>query len=388
LALLRTLRQRTGAVEEVSGRQFVAPFVSYSRRKDEHLKTLAKFLLTCLLALGGLALADHSEVEDARITFFIWAGSNQGVVPMEVIEQFRADHPNVTIDILESNNTITYPQMVAAKRTTPKDPLVHCGFFNVDAMNRGDIDSMWESLSPESIPNMANVIDGYIRDGNRGVGYQMSGIGLLYNKDRVPEPPTSWTDLWSPEYEGKVVFFDYDTRMITIAARLNGGDEYDPDPGFEAWAGNATNIRALVDSNDAVKNLLVSGDAWIAPWFSSLANVWISEGAPLGFVTPVEGAIAFPIYLTISQGVTDAERVVCEDLLNTLLAPEHAARYGELTYAVPVVENAALSDEQMNNPDLNIEVARNALLFDYAHIAEVSSEWRERWDREVKFRLR
>ena len=57
-----------------------------------------------------------------EITFFIWAGSNQGIVPMEVIEAYRAEHPEVTINILESNNAITYPQMVAAKRTTPDDP--------------------------------------------------------------------------------------------------------------------------------------------------------------------------------------------------------------------------------------------------------------------------
>lgn len=353
------------------------------------MKRLLQALITAaLLSLLAAALADHAEVEDTKITFFIWAGSNQGVVPMEVIEQYRTEHPNVEIEILESNNTITYPKMVAAKRTTPDDPLVDCGFFNVDSMNKGDIDDMWESLDPEHIPNMANVLEQYIRPNNLGVGYQMSGIGLLYNTDKITDPPTSWTALWDPKYEGRVVMFDYDTRMMVIAARLNGGDEKNIEPGFEVWSEHADNIRALVDSNDALKNLLVSGDAWIAPWFSSLANVWIAEGAPLGYVTPEEGAIGFPIYLTISQGVTDAQRVVCEDLINRLLEPENAARYGQLTYAVPVVENAALSEEQQNDPNLNLDVAKNALLFDYAYIAEMTSEWKERWDREVKFKLR
>lgn len=353
------------------------------------MKKISKVLaLALFLTFTAAGFADHAKVEDAKITFFIWAGSNQGVVPRDVVAQYLEEHPNVEIEFLESNNTITYPQMVAAKRTTPDDPLVHCGFFNVDAMNKGDVDDMWESLDAEAIPNMQNVLGEFVRSGNRGVGYQMSGIGLLYNKDKVQDPPTSWTALWDPAYEGRVVMFDYDTRMMTIAARLNGGDEYNIDPGFEIWSENAENIRALVDSNDALKNLLVSGDAWIAPWFSSLANVWITEGAPLGYVTPEEGAIAFPIYLTISQGVTDEERVVCEDLINRLLSPENAARYGELTHAIPVVENAALSEEQRNNPDLNLDVARNALLFDYAHIAEMTTEWKERWDREVKFKLR
>jgi putative spermidine/putrescine transport system substrate-binding protein len=356
------------------------------------MKKVLRVSLTRLIAVGlfTLTAAGHAQAssENVTITFFIWAGSNQGVVPREVIAEYLQNNPNVTIEELESNNTITYPQMVAAKRTTPDDPLVHCGFFNVDSMNRGDVDGMWESLNPERISNMNNVLADYIRGDNRGVGYQMSTIGILYNADHVTEPPTSWTELWNPENRGRVTMFDYDTRMLSIAARLNGGNEYNIDPGFEVWAENAENFRALVDSNDAVRNLLVSGDAWYAPWFSSLATVWIEEGAPLGFATPEEGAIAFPIYLTIVEGVTDAERMVCEDLINALLEPEPAARYGELTNAIPLITNAALSEEQMADPNLQLSIAENAIQLDYAHIAEVSAEWRERWDREVKFRMR
>ncbi|MCL4187721.1 MAG: extracellular solute-binding protein [Rhodobacteraceae bacterium] len=340
------------------------------------------------LGLAAAAATAAPAQEPVTITFFIWAGSNQGIVPMEVIEAYRAANPHVTIEILESNNAITYPRMVAARMTTPDDPLVHCGFFNVDSMNKGDVDDMWESMNPERVTNMANVIPEFIREDARGVGYQMSGIGILYNKDAVATPPDSWTVLWAEGNDKKVTFFDYDTRMLAIAARLNGGDEYNIDPGFQTWANAAANIRALVDSNDGVKNLLVSGDAHYAPWFSSLANVWINEGAPLGFAVPKEGLIAFPIYLTIAKGVTDAERAVCEDLVNTLLEPDNAGRYGALTFAIPVVRNASQSPEQMANPMLNIELAETAILLDYKHIAEESAGWRERWDREVKFRMR
>ena len=348
-------------------------------------KSVAGSSLALLLSIAAIPAAAQ---EDVNITFFIWAGSNQGVVPMEVIEAYRAENPNVTIDIIESNNTITYPKMVAARRTTPDDPLVHCGFFNVDSMNKGDVDDMWVSITPDLVPNMENVLDRFIRPEGKGVGYQMAGIGILYNSEKVSEPPTSWSVLWEEGNDKEVVFFDYDTRMLTIAARLNGGDEYDIDPGFEVWAGAVDNIRALVDSNDGVKNLLVSGDALYAPWFSSIAAVWMEEGAPLGLAVPDEGMIAFPIYLTIGKGTTEAEQRVCGELINELLTPENAARYGQLTLAVPVVENAALSEEQMANPMLNIEVAEKAILLDYKHIAEMSSEWRERWDREVKFLMR
>lgn len=351
------------------------------------MKRLAAIALALLGSVGAATVPAKSE-EAVDITFFIWAGSNQGVVPMEVIEAYKKDHPGVTINILESNNAITYPKMVAAKRTTPDDPLVHCGFFNADALTKGDVDDMWAPIDAALVPNIGNVLENFRRSGDKGVGYQMSGIGILYNKDHVKEPPKSWSVMWDPANKGRVTMFDYDTRMLAIAARLNGGDEHNIDPGFKTWADNAENFRALVDSNDGVKNLLVSGDAWYAPWFSSLSNVWIKEGAPLAFAVPEEGAIAFPVYLTIVNGATDAEKKVCSDLLNTLLEPANAGKYGQLTSSIPVVKGVEMTEEQKSNPALNLDMAEKSILLDYGHIGKMTPEWRQRWDREVKFKLR
>ena len=345
-------------------------------------RILALLLIASLV--GGFASCARAQT---KLTFFIWAGSNQGIVPTEVISAYRSAHPDVTIDILESNNTITYPKMVAARRTTPDSPLVHCGFFNVDSITRGDVDDMWESMDPAKIPNMANVIGKYARPQNKGVAYQMSAIGLLYNKNAVKTPPDSWSALWDPAYKGKVVMFDYDTRALAIAARLNGGSETDIDPGFKVWAEHADNFRALVDSNDAVKNALSSGEARIAPWFSAIGRLWINEGAPFAFVIPKEGAIGFPLYLAIVKGVTPAQRAVCEDLINTLLDGKNAGRYGELTANIPTVKNATLSAAQAADPELNLDVASKAIVLDYSVIGRNTADWHRRWDREVKRRM-
>ena len=350
---------------------------------------MKRYVALTAALLAGIAAAPAVFAQDpVEITFFYWAGSNQGVVPQEVIDAYVSANPGVKINVLESNNAITYPQMVAARRTTPDDPLVHCGFFNVDAITKGDAEGMWATMDEAAIPNLSNIMEGFRRAEDRGVGYQMNAVGILYNKDAVSTPPTSWADLWSEEYRGRVTMFDYDTRMIAIAARLNGGDEFNVDPGFEVWAENAENFRALVDSNDAVKNLLVSGDAWAAPWFSSISNVWIEEGGPFGFAVPEEGAIAFPSYLAIVDGSDEAEKKVCSDLINTLLDAENAGRYGALTSSIPVVTNAVLTEEQLSNPMLNLQLAEDSVVLDYGHIGEVTPEWRQRWDREVKVNMR
>src|SRR5262245_36910200 len=110
-----------------------------------------------LVATTALALSitlAAAQTRDAKITFFIWAGSNQGVVPQEVFKAYREKHPKVEIEVLESNNMITFPKMVAAKRTTPDRPLVHCGFFNVDSITKGDFEDIWAKLDPARVRTM------------------------------------------------------------------------------------------------------------------------------------------------------------------------------------------------------------------------------------------
>jgi putative spermidine/putrescine transport system substrate-binding protein len=129
------------------------------------------------------------------------------------------------------------------------------------------------------------------------IGFETTVFGMLYNKDKVRTAPPSWSVLWNPDAKGKVTTFDYQWEALMLAAKLNGGSASKIEPGFKVWSQHAGNFKALVNSNDQLQNLLVSGDAYDAPWFSAIAHDWMTAGAPLGFTIPKEGAIAFPTYL-------------------------------------------------------------------------------------------
>src|SRR5919199_300979 len=104
-------------------------------------------------ASGAAPAASGDKV---KVTFFIWAGSNQGVVPREVADAYMKSHPNVEIEYLESTNAATYPKMVAAKKTTPDQPLVQFGFFNAATVDQGVVDDMWEPIDLAHVPNAKN----------------------------------------------------------------------------------------------------------------------------------------------------------------------------------------------------------------------------------------
>jgi len=343
------------------------------------------WIATLVFVLSLTLLPQIQAAPRVKLTMFIWAGANQGVVPREVVARYLRTHPNVEIEFWESNNTVTYPKMVAAKQANPNTPLINFGYFNIDVSNRGDTDDMWMSLSPARIPNMNTVHTSLRRPGNRGIGYGISAMGIMYNKNLVKDPPDSWSALWDPKWRGKVTFFDNNFIPLVLAARLNGGNEQNIDAGFRVWAENAKNLRALVTSNDQLKNLLVSGEALIAPWFTSIWKFWVEEGAPLGFVNPREGVVAFPIYLQIVKGSTPEQIRVAEEIINELLVADNNGRYARLTFGIPSISTAPLSPtvEQILSPKL----LDTAIWLDWATMGQKTSEWRQRWEREVKSRL-
>lgn len=341
--------------------------------------------LAVALSVSVFTAPSTTAAAKVKLTMFIWAGANQGVVPREVVARYVRSHPNVEIEFWESNNTVTYPKMVAAKQANPNNPLINFGYFNVDVSNRGDADEMWLPLDPARIPNLNTVHKSLLRPGNRGIGYGISALGIMYNKTLVKDPPASWTALWDPKWRGQVTFFDNNFIPLVLAARLNGGNEKNIDAGFRVWAENAKNLRALVTSNDQLKNMLVSGEALIAPWFTSIWKFWEEEGAPLGFVNPTEGVVAFPIYLQMVKGSTPEQIQVAEEIINELLVTDNNARYARLTFGIPSIRTAKLSPtvERILSPSL----LDTAIWLDWSTMGEKASEWRQRWEREVKSRL-
>ena len=57
-----------------------------------------------------------------KFTFFIWAGSNQGVVSREVFKAYREARPEVTIEELGIHQGHHLPKMVAGSADDARKP--------------------------------------------------------------------------------------------------------------------------------------------------------------------------------------------------------------------------------------------------------------------------
>jgi ABC-type Fe3+ transport system substrate-binding protein len=141
-----------------------------------------------------------------------------------------------------------------------------------------------------------------------------------------------------------------------------------------------------------VKDGLARGEALVAPYFTSFAISWNEEdatgGGPFGYVVPKEGIIAFTYYFQIIRGSRPEQVDVASDIINMYLWRDTIARYCNLTATIPAIKGAKLKPQYGMEAVFQPAAIEKAIQPDWAYVAEKTPEWRQRWDREVKARMR
>src|SRR6266849_5074702 len=148
-------------------------------------------------------------------------------------------------------------------------------------------------LPMEKIPNAAKVYPQYKAKEPYGVPIAASVIGIAYNAKKLKTAPTSWTDLWKPEYKGKVGLCTPASTLGTVAllsfAKSKGGSEAKIEPGFDAIKSLLPSVGSIAASPAALQTLLERGEVDIAPMWHANALVLKNKGTGMEVVFPKEG---------------------------------------------------------------------------------------------------
>jgi putative spermidine/putrescine transport system substrate-binding protein len=328
--------------------------------------------------------------EDLALSFFVFAGGTQSVLPRRVAQEYQAANPGTKIEIYESSNAQAYPLMKAARQASPDRPLVNFGYFNVATTAQGDADGMWESLDEARIPNLASVLPNLRRDANRGAAFCVSPVGIVYNRERVPNPPRNWLEIFTNRaWRGRVIGFDYSWQYSGVlpAVLLNGGDLSKPEAGFRFLAENASQYLTLVGSTQQAINLFASGQAWLCIYSKGIQMQMSRAGANVDFAIPQEGVMVIPLFLQILRGTRPEQRVVAERIINELLSPARVAQYCETEGYAPGTSGVTLPPALAAEPAFQQETIARAMRVDWDELARHDATYRRLWDRMVKARL-
>ncbi|MBE0671435.1 MAG: spermidine/putrescine ABC transporter substrate-binding protein [Anaerolineales bacterium] len=232
------------------------------------------------------------EFESTEINIFTWTE----YVPADIIDCFGLVYGvDVNVDYFSSNEEL-YTKMSLGGDVNPYD-VIHPSDYMIAVLIR---DGILQKLDQSKLPNSKNLDAGLLKAYGDSVNYvvpfQMGTQAIVYNSETVDTPPTSWADLWSTEYEGRIVSVD-DSRVVIGAALLTLG--YDINTTDEAQLEEAKqkllelmpNIRVF--DSDSPKTPLVAGDVDLGIVWNGEAFLAKQENPALEYVFPKEGSIIF-----------------------------------------------------------------------------------------------
>jgi putative spermidine/putrescine transport system substrate-binding protein len=275
-------------------------------------------------------------------------------------------------------------QNLAKMRASAGDPQLDVVGMDAPGMYPASREGLLMRLDPAKVPNMNDLVPWAVPPTGDFVannyGYQM----LAYNTKAVKSAPETWTDLWKPEYKGRVIIPDISTShgmfFIALVSKMESGDYFNSDAAFKKLTALKPNILTYWTGHDQVIQLLTSGQAWLTPWTADRAIYQVSVNAPVDLCVPVrEGALATPSFTGIAKGTKRPD--LAQAYLNVLLDPDIQAKVAATLFQGPTNKKAALTNDIARK---YLDLGGLKLLpIDWNKLLDIQSSWVDRWNREM-----
>lgn len=290
------------------------------------------------------ALAQASAQEVRSLTVLIQGGPVGDALRDIAAPLFTKGHPGTQVDLEVSSNTVTYPKMLATRDA----PILAGGMFNELFTALGVHDKLWAKLDLGNMPNASKVPVGLHPDNGLTMIFQQTPFGIMYNPDRV-EKPTSWTDLYKPEYKGRVSMWT--TNMDAYAmAGVAAGKGLSVDAGIQAWQPHRANIGAWVTSPVAEEDLVAKGEMWLAPHWGAWAEQARVLGKHVAFAIPKEGATLWSNHACSVVNLRANSNLLIQAYLDTWFDEDIQRQWLMKSFISPVLSSITIPDSMKSNP--------------------------------------
>jgi putative spermidine/putrescine transport system substrate-binding protein len=238
---------------------------------------------------AGLIAMPHVARAQARELVMIGYGTAQDDPIRRAAAELGRRHAGVTLRIIGGLSTEALAQIKAARGASPYDLAVMGTPAIINAVGEDVI----EPLTVARIPSLSR-LDPRFLPAARGVGVPVnfSGFGIAFNKQTVRTPPTTWADLWKPEFAGKVGLARPQSNLglgaVAIAARAFGRPDDDLQFGLEKWR----ELRPLVGrSPPLLQQMLERGEIDACVLWHDNTALAAATGLPFGYVKTTQPII-------------------------------------------------------------------------------------------------
>jgi putative spermidine/putrescine transport system substrate-binding protein len=237
-----------------------------------------------VFALSTLAMTTvsvHAQTSQETLTVMSW-GITQSA--LKVVSEDFTKQTGVKVRLIAQTGSAEGLARLQAMRNAPT---VDVWMSTAAVAERAFTDKqLFVPLPADKMPNLKMLAPGLATSGYASIYTYPLSIG--YRTDAVKTPITSWSDLWKPEYKGKLGLPDITTYQgrVLLLAEAAGGQPGSAETGFDTLKKLKPNIAMFYSSDAQARQALAQGDvAILVETPASLQRVK-DAGVPLTIVSP------------------------------------------------------------------------------------------------------
>ena len=245
-------------------------------------------LLAALLSLltgcdGSTTPADTSYMppEEERLVIYT---SHKEEVWWPIVKEFE-ERTGIWVDVVTGGSSQLLEQ-IRQEREAPR----------ADVMFGGGVESLEsysDCLEPCACSEKAQIPERYRSGKDLWTPFSSLPVVLIYNTKLVdPTWLTSWSDLLSDRFRGKIAFADPGVSSFTSLVTYLDAMGQSPEECLPQLAASLEDRQ--LDSSGDVLSAVAQGSDWVGITLEETALQWIAAGEDLGMVYPSDGTSSVP----------------------------------------------------------------------------------------------
>jgi putative spermidine/putrescine transport system substrate-binding protein len=223
--------------------------------------------------------------------------------------------------------------------------------------------------------------------GAYGPAITMQAIGIAYNPKSVKTPPTSWADLWKPEYKNRVGITSLASTLglafLAGINRVEGGEDSNMDRAFAKLKTLLPNLAAVSANFGAHGALFQQGEIDIGVQNFNFAEELKAKGVSIEFVRVDSGTPAWKTTMHLVQGALKPDLAYAY-IDSQLTAEVQSAMQKSPWNVIPTSGKVPLDGLVASMIAKSSADLQKMVFFDWKKINQGRAEWTQKFNREIR----
>ncbi len=326
---------------------------------------------------------EKKPYEGQTVRVSAWGGTYEETL-RDIVKPAFEERTGATMEIVLGSAPIA---QLKAEGNEPSVDVLHVNYYE---MMNAKLLGVTKELDFSAMSNAADLYD-EAKSEPYGVITNWGTRGYAYRNDLIEEP-TSWKDLWNPEYAGKVIVSDvtfgggYELAEMTAHAFFNSSltDKSCWDDVFAKLEELAPNVYMVSSQHSDTDTALINGDAVIAIHTNGRTAMLTQDGHDeISYANLEEGLPGMPTYVAIAKNTQVPD--LANELVNELIGVDAEYAYATNNYYAPSNKKCEIPEDLQPFMPYGEEAIQNLIFFDQEMITEEDrAEFVDRWNKVFK----